>query len=506
MSLNVKLVITAILFAITGWFLAPSIEWYLFKKKAERVETDLSVDAMIDAGYDSARIKKVQKDKKLRANAINLGLDLQGGMRIILEADFDDYAKKLEKTKKELTLEEKSEAMARLLERLRGRIDKFGVSEVGIRRQDESRVIIELPGAKDPDRVMDIIKARGKLEFRMVDAEATAKLTTNDIYLGSVTKEAKATKVPEDCEVLYYYNKKDEFQRRLRGAPVIIKTNVALPGEYLRGANVGSGEFMEIAVDFELNVQGAEMFAEVTAANVGKQLAIVLDGNVISAPNIRGEIPGGRGQITGGFSSEEASDLATILKEGALPLSIIIVQHEIVGESIGSDAVKAGVNALIVAIVLIVGFMLMRYRISGGIASIAMLINVTMTIAVLAPLKFTLTLPGIAGIILTIGMAVDSNIIMFERIREELRKHQPIPEAIHAGFDRAFWAIADSNMTTIIAALVLWALGSGPVQGFAVTLFFGVLINLFTAVFLMRAIFDIFLTLNLIKERHWLFI
>ncbi|MBI4977926.1 MAG: protein translocase subunit SecD [Spirochaetes bacterium] len=503
MSKNVKLVIVLLLFGITLWFLWPTLQWYSFTPKAEKEKTEYSIDTMISKGYTSEQVTQVLKLKRLRSQAVNLGLDLQGGMRVVLEADFDDYAKRLEKSVKEITPEEKSDGMARLLERLRGRIDKFGVSEVGIRRMDDARIIIELPGAKDPDRIMDVIKAKGKLDFMFVDEEATKAISTNDVWLGSFTNYAK---VPAGCTNLYFYGKKDEFHRRVRGAPLILKTNIVLAGDMLKEARVGSGEFMEVTVDFELNAQGAEIFGEVTAANIGKQLAIVLDGNVMSAPNIRSEIPGGRGQISGGFDAQEAQDLATILREGALPLSIKIGQQEIVGESIGSDAVKAGVKALIIAIILIVSFMVLRYRISGVIASIAMVINVIMTIAVLAQLQFTLTLPGIAGIILTIGMAVDSNIIMFERIREELRKQQPISEAIHLGFDRAFWAILDSNMTTLISAMVLWSLGSGPVQGFAVTLFFGVLINLFTAVFLMRVIFDVILSMNLIKEKHWLFI
>ena len=235
-------------------------------------------------------------------------------------------------------------------------------------------------------------------------------------------------------------------------------------------------------------------------------LAIVLDDKVISAPNINQEIRGGRGVISGSFTLEEAQDLARILKEGALPLKVSVVEEEVVGQSIGADSVKAGTTALFMAAILVAVFMIALYRVSGVLSTIAMLINVILIIAILSPLRFTLTLPGIAGLILTIGMAVDANVIIFERIKDELKIKSNISDAIISGYDRAFATIFDSNITTIIVALILWIFGSGPVQGFAVTLFFGILINLFTAVFITRYIYEEIIRTKLVKKAGFFFI
>ena len=503
MSHNLRLAFIIIGLAIMGWFISPTVRWYFFTSDEIKEESNLSLDEMINQGFSKERIDELNSYKMLRSEAVNLGLDLQGGIRIVLQANFEDYAAKSGKTIDDLTGDEKSEAMERLLSRLRDRIDLFGVSEVGIRKQGDDRVVIELPGARDPDRIKDVVLSQGALNFHLLDLEETSGIVETDMVLGVFTN---ASKISEDNMILYFYDEKDAFNRRVRGAPVIVKKDVSLPGDALIDANIGNGEFGEVVVNFELNRDGSEMFALVTRENINKPLAIVLDGKVISSPNINSEIKGGRGMIQGSFTFEEAQDLAKILKEGALPLSVTVIEEEVVGQSIGADSVKAGTTALFMAFLLVALFMIATYRLSGVLATVAMLINVVLIIAVLSPLRFTITLPGIAGLILTIGMAVDANVIILERIKEELQRKDLVADAIISGYDRAFSTIFDSNITTIIVATILWIFGSGPVQGFAVTLFFGILINLFTAVFITRYIYEEIIRLRLVKKASFLFI
>lgn len=503
MSHNLRLAFIIIGLAIMGWFITPTVRWYFFTSEDKKEESNMSLDEMISKGYTKEQIDEIQSLKRLRSESVNLGLDLQGGIRIVLQADFEDYANKLDRTALSLTAEEKNDAMERLISRLRGRIDQFGVSEVGIRKQGDDRVVVELPGARDPDRIKSVVLSQGALTFNLVDQEASATITSNDLLLGVFTNTAK---VPENDKQVYFYSEKDDFGRRVRGAPVFIEKEASLDGSALINANVGGGQFGEVTVEFELNNEGAEQFALVTAANVNRMLAIVLDDKVISAPNINQEIRGGRGVISGSFTLEEAQDLARILKEGALPLKVSVVEEEVVGQSIGADSVKAGTTALFMAAILVAVFMIALYRVSGVLSTIAMLINVILIMAILSPLRFTLTLPGIAGLILTIGMAVDANVIIFERIKDELKIKSNISDAIISGYDRAFATIFDSNITTIIVALILWIFGSGPVQGFAVTLFFGILINLFTAVFITRYIYEEIIRTKLVKKAGFFFI
>lgn len=503
MSHNLRLAFIIIGLAIMGWFISPTIRWYFFTSSEIKEESNLSLDEMIAQGFSKERIDELNSYKRLRSEAVNLGLDLQGGIRIVLQANFEDYAVKAGKSTDDLTSGEKSEAMERLLSRLRDRIDLFGVSEVGIRKQGDDRVVIELPGARDPDRIKDVVLSQGALNFHLLDLEETSSIVETDMVLGVFTNTSK---ISEDNMILYFYDEKDVFDRRVRGEPVIVKKAISLPGDDLIDANTGSGEFGEVVVNFELNREGSEMFALVTRENSNKPLAIVLDGKVISAPNINSEIRGGRGMIQGGFTFEEAEDLAKILKEGALPLGVSVIEEEVVGQSIGADSVKAGTTALYTAFILVALFMIAAYRLSGVLATVAMMINVVLIIAVLSPLRFTLTLPGIAGLILTIGMAVDANVIILERIKEELQRKDLVADAIISGYDRAFSTIFDSNITTIIVATILWIFGSGPVQGFAVTLFFGILINLFTAVFITRYIYEEIIRLRLVKKASFFFI
>ncbi len=503
MTHNLRLAFIIIGFLIMGWFISPTVRWYFFISEEQKNETNLSLEEMIEKGYSTEDVDRINKLKRLRNESINLGLDLQGGVRIVLQADFAGYAQKLGVAEIQLTENEKVDAMDRLLDRLSSRIDQFGVSEVGIRRQGSDSVVVDLPGASDPDRVKNIVLSEGALSFHIVDAAATSTITADDMYLGQFTNTAK---VPEDRMVLYMYNQTDDYGRRLQGAPIIVEKDASLEGDMLKNSWVSTGQFGESSVSFELNPEGTTIFGNVTRENSGRALAIVLDDKIVSAPNINEPITTGSGVISGNFGYEEAQNLAKILKEGALPLGISIVEEEIVGQTIGSDSVRAGTMALIMAAVLVSVFMIISYKLSGILAVIAMCINVVLIIAVLSPLQFTLTLPGIAGFILTIGMAVDANVIILERIKDELATSKGFEEAIISGYNRAFATIFDSNLTTIIVAFILWVFGRGPVQGFAVTLFFGILINLFTAVFITRYIYEELINRRVIKKNNSFFI
>ncbi len=503
MTHNLRLAFIIIGLFIMGWFISPTVRWYFLTSQEKKDETNLSLDEMIEKGYTTEDVAKINKLKRLRSESINLGLDLQGGVRIVLQANFPAYAEKLGVSESQLTEDEKNDAMERLLDRLSSRIDQFGVSEVAIRKQGSDGVVIDLPGASDPDRVKNVILSEGALSFHLVDSAATSSITMDDMLLGVFTN---VEKIPEDGMLLYMYSETDDFGRRVRGMPVFVEKQASLEGDMLKDSWVSTGQFGEASVSFELNTQGADIFANVTRDNAGRSLAIVLDDKIVSAPNINEPITTGNGVISGSFGYEEAQNLAKILKEGALPLGITIVEEEVVGQSIGSDSVKAGTKALIMAALLVSVFMIISYKLSGIMSVIAMCVNVILIIAVLSPLQFTLTLPGIAGFILTIGMAVDANVIILERIKDELATSKGFEEAIISGYNRAFATIFDSNLTTIIVAFILWVFGRGPVQGFAVTLFFGILINLFTAVFITRYIYEELLNRKIIKKNNSFFI
>jgi preprotein translocase subunit SecD len=282
----------------------------------------------------------------------------------------------------------------------------------------------------------------------------------------------------------------------VRRIPFLLKEKTLMTGEFIKDARVSLGsQFREPYISFELTDVGAKLFEHITSTNVGKRLAIILDNNVYSAPEIRERIPGGRGQITGRFTTEDANDLAVVLKSGALPAPVKILEERTVGPSLGQDSIRQGMISILISAGIVVLFMMVYYGVSGAIADIALILNVILVFAALALLRATLTLPGIAGLVLSVGMAVDANILVHERIKEELRWGKTIRAAIDQGYHRAFTTIIDSNLTTVIAALFLYQFGTGPVKGFAVTLFWGIVANIFTAVFVTRWVFD-YLTLK----------
>ncbi len=400
-----------------------------------------------------------------KKGAIKLGLDLQGGMLLKLAVDDANLPENIK-------LEE---AVSRALEILRNRIDALGVAEPLIQREGDKYIVIQLPGIKDTNRALDIIGKTALLEFKLVSERY--KITEMTDADGNVDP----SKVPAEVMVL----------EGKEGERYVIEKKDLITGADLVDAKVQMGQYGEPVVGFKLSPAGGRKFAEITGDNVNRNLAIVLDDKVYSAPVIKSRISGGEGVIEGNFTIDTSKDLALILRAGALPAPVKIVNKQIIGPSMGADAVKKGMTSMFIGAILVILFMAIYYGVSGIIADFALALNVIFIFGVLAALDATLTLPGIAGITLTLGMAVDSNVLILERIREELRTGKTIRAAIDAGYNRALWTIIDSHVTSLITAAILFQFGTGPIRGFAVTMFWGITISLFTAFFVTKSVFDL---------------
>ena len=378
----------------------------------------------------------------------------------------------------------KDKAVQQALETIRNRIDQFGVSEPSIQREGINHIVVQLPGIKDPQRAIDLIGRTARLDFKMV---------REDI---SPTSGA----IPDDTELL-----KEKHIDSTTGAvteiPIVVQKKSMITGDLLTDAQVRiDSQFNQPYVAIEFNSLGAKLFDQVTAANVGKRFAIVLDNNIHSAPVIRERISGGSAQISGSFTEKTAGDLAIVLRAGALPAPVKIIQNVTVGPSLGQDSINKGLYAGLIGVLLVVVFMAIYYKLSGLVANLGMILNILYLMGALAALGATLTLPGIAAIVLLVGMSVDANVIIFERIREELKLGKSPKAALDAGYDKAFLTIMDSHITTLITAAVLFQFGTGPVKGFAVSLSLGVIINLFTSLVGTKVIFDLFLHKGRVKK------
>jgi preprotein translocase subunit SecD len=362
-------------------------------------------------------------------------------------------------------------------ETIENRIDQFGVAEADVRLLQNHRIQIQLPGLKDPDRAKALIGQVAELQFRLVDE-------------GNNLDEALKGNVPPGREVVYEVSR-DEASGGVTRKPFLLKKRVELTGKYITDARVSIDQRNGSSyVSLTFNNQGARIFERVTGENVNKRLAIVLDGVVKSAPNINEKISGGRAQITGRYSMDEAKDLAIALRAGSLPAPVTFLEERTVGPSLGKDSIRMGFLSMIVGTLAVIIFMAAYYGVSGIIADFSVVILVILIMAGMASFKATLTLPGIAGIILNIGMAVDANVLIFERIREEMKLGKTTRTAIDTGFEKALTAIIDSNITTLIAGVVLFQFGTGPIKGFAVTLCIGIVATIITQVFMTRYIFD----------------
>jgi preprotein translocase subunit SecD len=400
---------------------------------------------------DDARQALIKMDPDL---AVEIGGDGAGTMRFTTVA----------------TDTKRRQAVDQSIEIIRRRIDDTGTKEPTIQREGQARILVQLPGVDNPEHVKALIGRTAKLTFQLVDTAVTVE-------------DARRGRMPPGDEILAA-----EEGRGNRGGPsaYLLKKRIMVGGDTLTKAQAAQTQNNDWAIKFEFDAAGARRFGDATRENVGKPFAIVLDNKVISAPVIREPITGGSGEITGSFTVQSATDLALLLRAGALPAPITILEERTVGAELGADSIHAGAVASIVGVVLVIVFMFLFYGLFGLFADIALLFNLCLMLGALSLLGATLTLPGIAGIALTMGMAVDANVLIYERIREEVRGGRSMLSSLEAGFTRAFGTILDSHVTTLVAGLLLFTLGSGPIKGFAVTLSIGVLTSLFSAILVTR--------------------
>ncbi|HET9251227.1 MAG TPA: protein translocase subunit SecD [Candidatus Eisenbacteria bacterium] len=519
-----KLFLTILAVGACLFTLWPTFQFYSLTP-AERQKV---LQARPAAATSEAERERLQEMEDLREKAIKLGLDLQGGMYLLLEVDTSKLGRA-----------EARNAVDQAIQIIGNRVDQFGVAEPSIARQGENRIMVQLPGLLDQDRAKSLIGATALLEFKLVktDEQARALYDRIDSYFARKRFGSADTTMPDTLRhaftsrflvaaqggetialssevaaidsmiaelardssfvmeaTLAWDSHEDEFQGRT-GRRLYPLDKEPL----MRGSEVATAQ-MRLDLDqdrpgapgvsFTLTTRGGSMFADITGRNVNRSLAIVLDNRVQSAPNILERIPRGQGSITGNFTEEEAQNLAIVLRSGALPAPVRIVEERTVGPSLGQDSIEKGFTAGAAAAIGIVVFMLIYYRLSGAVAVFALVLNIMGLLAAMAAFKATLTLPGLAGIVLTIGMAVDANVLIFERIREELRNKRTVLNAIETGYSRAYRTIIDANVTTLLPAIALMWLGSGPIRGFAVTLTIGLIINVITAVGVSKMIFD----------------
>lgn len=402
-------------------------------------------------------------------------------------------------------------AVNQSLEIIRNRIDQFGVAEPVIIRQGEDEIVVQLPGVKEQQRAMDLIGQTAQLEFKIVADDTGVNLaqlinsaiTNKQWQAGGDRKElnlALQGQLPQGTEI--YFEKRVDNQTGIESKiPILLNHQVLMTGELVKNAQVRiGGNFNEPYVSLDLTSTGGKVFGDITEKNVNKRLAIVLDDIVRSAPVIRERILGGSAQISGSFTHEEASDLAIVLRVGALPAPIYPIQNLTVGASLGKDSIDKGLRSGIIGAMLVLLFMVLYYRLSGVIADLALALNILLLFVGLAMLNATLTLPGIAGIILSIGMAVDANVLIFERMREEFALGKSVKSGVDGGYDKAFSSIIDSQVTTLITALALFLFGTGPIKGFAVTLTLGIIFNLFAVLFCTRLVYESLYSVKALKE------
>ena len=556
MRQNRKLILILALISAAAYYLWPTVEFY----------------GLSDSQREAKQLNSPAEYYDLQQRSINLGLDLQGGIHLVMEVD-----------RAGMTEDEARDAVDRAQEVIRNRVDQFGVAEPTIQRQGENRIIVELPGLQDIERAKNLIGQTALLEFQLVEPSADrdrllqridavvsvgrlgqTEKTPEEIDLEETSADPVAEELPDeetpsifaegedtsglegifdaaeeaedasrsllsmlavagedvivrsqdlaavkamlsDPEAAQIVPKDVEFvfDSKPRGQPgslhyamYLVRAKPEMTGDVVQNADVTIGQSVENLgqpiVNFQTKDEGIRLFRQITGAHVGERLAIVLDGTVYSAPEIRVKIYQGRSIITGSGTEEEAKDLAIVLRAGALPARVEIIEDRTVGPSLGRDSIEQGRMAALISMVLIAIFMIGYYRLSGLVADLALALNIAFVLAVLAGFHATLTLPGLAGIVLTIGMAVDANVLIFERIREELRSGKTVRAAIDSGYNNALSAILDANLTTFIVGIVLYEFGTGPIRGFALTLCIGIISSLFTALVVTRSIFEVF--------------
>ncbi|MFC1735695.1 protein translocase subunit SecD [Candidatus Hydrogenedentota bacterium] len=523
LSLKNKLILVAAVLALSVFLVYPTVRWSLYRSDEVREqvlqewqEVEAEIRAADGAGATSFAIQKYFQGDRDRT--INLGLDLQGGLYMKLEVDLTGVEE-----------EDKAGVVESVLRTVRNRVNEFGLTEPSVRKAGERRLVIQLPGVKDPQRVKDLLVQVAKLTFNVVEIPNKTMSVLRDInqkassdivallddksgadeegdprvniwfddsdyeYIKRNLEQAKETGLLPDGYAFAFSGIKPTVEGPAKRQLFLMKEAPEVTGDKIEKASTqfditSAGDW---AVSLSLNSKGAREFSIATGTYLKRQMAIVLDGVVQSAPKISSKIPTGNAQITGGFSAEEATDLAVVLRSGSLQAKLIERETREIGPSLGEDSIRSGFWAAVIGLAIVVVFMIFHYRFAGGVAIAALLFNIVIVLGALAYFKATLTLPGIAGLILTIGMAVDANVLIFERIREELRKGKTLRASIEQGYNRAFYTILDSNVTTLITALVLFQFGTGPIKGFAVTLSIGIIASMFTSLIVTRMIFDI---------------
>jgi len=461
-----------------------------------RVKTDDALRAVTDEEVD--RVKRVLKDANVSVREIKRSNDTQFTVFVVLDSDKDRVGKAAEGSAdfeadqqgpgwtfkmKAVTIQRlRDETVKQAIQTIRNRIDEFGVSEPVIQPAGGERILVQLPGIDDPARAKRLIKTTAQLYLKIVEAgPAPSKDGLLAAYPGGI---------PDNLEVVEGEREGGSEDTAAPGSVWwIVRKQAVITGRDLKNAKRSADESQRPTVAFNLNLQGAAKFGQATGENINKRLAIILDGKVKSAPVIESQIHDS-GRISGNFTIEKAEDLALVLRSGALPAGIEYLEERTVGPSLGADSIKKGITSSFLGIFFVYVFMLIYYKGAGTNAAIALTLNAIILIGVMANFGATMTLPGIAGFILTIGMAVDSNVLIFERIREELRGGKTVRSAIDAGFSKAFATIIDTHITILISAAFLFQFGTGPVKGFAVTLTIGLIASVFTAVFVSRFLFD----------------
>lgn len=498
-------------------FLAKRAKKDYKNRTGQKNPLDVTTVAGVLSSYSSRRafrtsVEGYYRDQLLGYKSISqrmfqLGLDLQGGLSVVVKTDSAPLAQRLKTTPTKAQLDQ---ALTDTISVIRDRIDSFGVSEPTIRRFTNRRILIELPGTPDLARVNSVLEGKGSLSFHLVDDSYNDKLSS---YLGAHQDEMQETlfkdgvakypnefSLPAGKEVAGLY-KSDKYGLDQFKGFFVVDSEPALTGDHIVKANPARRQVDSAPiVAFDLDSSGASIFYNVTKQNVGKSLAVVVNGRIKGAvARITEAIAGGSVSLTG-FTEPETQTLAKVLRTGALPLGVSIESSSQVGGSLSTQARDRGIESVIIAFIVVVLFMLFYYKASGINAALALILNLYFTLALLSSFGFTLTLTSLAGLVLTVGMAVDANVIIFERIKEELRDGKSRAVAISMGFKKAFWAIMDANVTTFIAAVFLSQVGTGAVQGFAVTLAIGIATSLFTAIFVSHFIFDV--GTDLFHQKH----
>lgn len=463
----------------------------------EDIPKDWTLGAVLNGFRDFDEVKSVIEDyyrqsildlKEMKGRILALGLDLSGGLSVVLEPDFTALE---EASTEVLSAEDRTAALESALEVINNRIDTFGVTEPQIRRQLDDSILIEIPGEADPERVNSFLMGRGSLGFFIVDDAGTEAVRSYTTSGGKIVDDRPVEEgiLAEGLVALGYYTK-DSYGIDQFNGWIAVPETPGLDGSHIREANPETDQnTLQPIVTFRLDAEGATIFQRLTSENTQKYMAVILDKKVKANALITETIPGGSVRVTG-FNYQEANDLAVVLRTGSLPVQLNIRSLQSVGASLGADTIQMGLRAMLIGFALVFVFMALWYKGAGLIADIALALNLFLLSALLSSFNFTLTMTSIAGLILTVGMSVDANVIIFERIKEELRLGKSRAAAVDTGFKKAFWTIVDAQITTLIAALFLSQLGKGPVQGFAVTLAWGIGCSLFTSLFVSRLIFD----------------